>query len=110
MTKIALFGLVLVSAALRAQAATVSVGPSDCSAATVNAAIAATSTHDGDVVQLTCAGSITWTATLTIPSTKGISLVVLGGTNTPKSGANFPLIVTSNQSTAIVVNQPASTS
>jgi hypothetical protein len=41
---------------------------------------------------------------VTIPSTKGITLQVKGATNTPKTAAVFPLKVTSNQSTAIVVN------
>jgi hypothetical protein len=104
MKKIILISLILASAAARAQAATVTVGPSDCSAATVNSAISASSTHDGDTVLLTCTGPITWTATVTIPSTKGITLEVQGGTNTPKTSANFPLIVTSSQSPAILVN------
>ena len=101
MRKILLVAFIVTSAA-GAQAATVTVGPSDCSAATVNSAISATSTHDGDTVLLTCTGSITWTATVAIPSTKGIALEVQGGSNTPKTSANFPLIVTSNQSPAII--------
>lgn len=87
-----------------ARATTVSIGPSDCSAAAVNSAISASSTHDGDIVVLTCKGSITWTATVTIPSTKGITLQVQGATNTPKTLASFPLIVSSNQSPALLVS------
>jgi len=76
---------------VEANAAILSVGPSDCSASTVNSAI--TSAADGDTVQLTCTGTVTWTSKVTIPSTKGITLQVLGGTNTPKSSANFPLTI-----------------
>jgi hypothetical protein len=83
------------------EASIVTVGPSDCSAATVNAAISASSTHDGDTVMLTCTGSITWTATVSIPSTKGITLQASGGRNTPKGAATFPLVITSNQPPAI---------
>jgi hypothetical protein len=105
MRKIVLIGLILVSAAAPAQAATITVGPSDCSAAAINAAISASTTHDGDTVLLTCTGSITWTATVTIPSTKGITLMVQGGTNTPKTSANFPLIVTAASGlTAFIAN------
>lgn len=96
--------LFLSSAAPLVKGAVVTVGPSDCSAAAVNAAISASSTLDGDTVQLTCTGSITWTSTVTIPSTKGITLQVKGATNTPKSAAAFPLRITSNQSPAIVIN------
>jgi hypothetical protein len=99
MRKIVLVTLVLVSMSVGAQAATISVGPSDCSAATVNAAIS--SSKDGDTILLTCAGSTTWTATVTIPATKGITLQVQGATNTPKTSASFPLVITSNQSPAI---------
>jgi len=102
MRKIVLISVILVSAAARAQAATITVGPSDCSAATVNTAIS--TANNGDTVLLTCTGSITWTATVTIPSTKGITLQVQGGTNTPKTSATFPLVITSNQSPAILVN------
>src|SRR5438128_1191751 len=76
--------LLLGSAVAPAKGAVVTVGPSDCSAAAVNAAISVSSTLDGDTVQLTCTGSITWTSTVTIPSTKGITLQVKGATNTPK--------------------------
>lgn len=83
----------------QARAATITVGPSDCSAATINTAIGTAS--DGDTVLLTCTGTITWSATVTIPNTKGITLMVSGGTNTPKTSANFPLLIVSNQSPAI---------
>jgi hypothetical protein len=73
----------------------------------VNAAIAASSTLDGDTVELTCSGSVTWTAAVTIPSTKGITLQVKGATNTPMSAAVFPLTVICNLATAIVVNVAA---
>jgi hypothetical protein len=96
--------LLLAIAVSRAEAAIVTVGPSDCSSAAVNAAISASTTHNGDTVLLTCTGSITWTETVTIPSTKGVTLQVSGGTNTPTTSANFPLIVTSNLTTAITIN------
>lgn len=86
----------------QARAATITVGPSDCSAATINTAIGTAS--DGDTVLLTCTGSITWSATVTIPNTKGITLMVSGGTNTPKTSANFPLLIISNQNPAILAN------
>src|SRR2546427_7726281 len=84
---------------VQAGATIITVGPSNCSAAAVNSAIA--SANDGDTVKLTCTGAITWTSTVTIPSTKGIALVVSGGTNTPRTSANFPITVTSNQSPVI---------
>jgi hypothetical protein len=103
MKRIVLIGLMVVSATALAQAAVITVGPSDCSAATINAAISASTTHDGDTVLLTCKGSVTWTATVTIPSTKGITLQVQGGTNTPKTSGSFPLTVTgASNLTAIV--------
>jgi hypothetical protein len=79
---------------------TIIVGPSDCSAAAVNQVIAAAS--DGDTVQLTCTGEVTWTEAVTIPSSKGIVLSG-GGTNTPKTSAMFPLAVTSLQSPAVAI-------
>lgn len=97
MRKMVLLSLILVSPA--AHAAIITIGPSDCSAATINSAIS--SANNGDTVLLTCTGSITWTATVRIPSTKGITLQVQGGTNTPKTSANFPLVVLSEQSPAI---------
>ena len=78
------------------------VGPTDCSAAAVNVAISAAS--DGDTVELTCTGSVTWTTTVTIPNSKGITLRVANGTNTPKTSTNFPLVVTSNKNPAIQIN------
>ena len=73
---------------VQAGATIITVGPNDCSAAAVNSAIA--SANDGDTVRLTCTGSVTWTAEVSIPNTKGIILNG-GGTNTPKGSANFPL-------------------
>jgi len=91
--------LALVSAA--AHGVTRTVGPSDCSAPTVNAAINASA--DGDTVSLTCSGSVTWSSTVTIPNTKGIKLIG-PGTNTPKGSASFPLIVVSTANPAISIN------
>lgn len=76
----------------QAGAATITVGPTDCSASAVNAAIGSAS--DGDTVLLSCTGSVTWSSTVSIPATKGITLMVKGGTNTPKNSAVFPLVVT----------------
>src|SRR5437870_8249960 len=83
---------------VQAGAAVITVGPSNCSDAAVNSAIA--SANDGDIVQLTCTGTVTWTATVSIPNTKGVILKG-GGTNTPKGSANFPLTIVSSQSAAI---------
>lgn len=47
---------------------TVTIGPSDCSASTVNTALAAASA--GDTVLLTCTGTVNWTATVTISGGK----------------------------------------
>src|SRR3954452_16218689 len=102
MRKLACVSVVLFfSAALTVHAATVTVGPSDCSASAVNAAISASTTHDGDTVLLTCTGSINWASTgshswaganngttnyaVNIPSSKGITLQVQGASNTNKS-------------------------
>jgi hypothetical protein len=74
-----------------ASAATHTVGPTDCSATAVNSAI--TAAASGDTVMLTCSGTLTWTSTVTIPSTKGITLQVQGATNTPRTSANFPLTI-----------------
>ena len=83
----------------RAQSATILVGPgnplyTDCSAATVQSAINAA--RDGDTVTLTCTGTQTWTSTVSIPDTKGITLQAQGGTNTPKASAVFPLTISSS--------------
>src|SRR3989304_4743837 len=86
--------------ALEAEAAIITVGPSNCSSSAVNNAIASAS--DGDTVQLTCTGSVTWTAPVSIPNTKGITLSG-GGTNTPKSSASFPLTIVSAQSPAVQI-------
>jgi len=88
--------------AVQAGAATITVGPQDCSATAVNAAIAAA--IEGDTVELTCVGSVTWTSTVAIPNTKGVALVAQGGTNTPKTSAAFPLTVVSASSPAVSVN------
>jgi len=72
-------------------AATITVGPSDCSSSTVNSAI--TTAGNGDTVNLTCTGSATWSSTVTIPNTKGITLQVQGGTYTPPPGT-WPLLIT----------------
>jgi hypothetical protein len=84
------------------RAAIVTVGPSDCSAAAVNSAI--TSAGDGDTVELTCTGTQIWTTTVIIPDSKGITLKVQGGTNTPKGSASFPLIISSSADPIIQVN------
>ncbi len=76
----------------------INVGPADCSASAINAAINTAS--DGDTILLTCTGSVTWTSMVTIPNTKGITLNG-GGTNTPKSSASFPLTIVSVQSPAV---------
>src|SRR5438105_11621215 len=85
---------------VHAAAATIAVGPSNCSASAVNSAIGLA--NDGDTVQLTCTGTVTWTSTVTIPSTKGITLMVQGGSNTPKAAANFPLTVIAGASITAV--------
>ena len=88
--------LVLLFPTVQARAAIITVGPSDCSAPLVNNAISSAS--DGDTVLLTCTGSVTWSSLVSIPSTKGITLAVKGGTNSPKGSANFPLTVVSSVS------------
>jgi hypothetical protein len=85
---------------LQAGAAIITVGPSDCSAAAVNAAIATAA--DGDTVRITGTGTVTWSATVTLPSTKGIRLIG-PGTNTPKGAASFPLVIISNAKPAISI-------
>jgi len=82
-------GFILLST--RGEAATITVGPSSCTASAVNSAIA--SATDGDTVELTCTGTVTWSTTVTIPNSKGITLKVRGGTYTPAPGT-FPLLVT----------------
>src|SRR4051812_28412872 len=74
------------------EAAVITVGPSDVSAAAINAAIASAS--EGDAVRVVGTGGVAWTATVTLPSTKGIRLIG-PGTNTPKGSASFPLTITS---------------
>jgi len=83
-----------------APAATRTVGPTDCSATAVNAAIAAA--VSGDTISVTCTGTVTWSSTISIPDTKGIWLIGPGN-NTPKSAASFPLTVVSTVSPAIAV-------
>src|SRR6266566_2713125 len=93
-----LLGLALTP--LQAGAAIITVGPSDCSASAVNAAIA--SAADGDTVKITGTGTVTWSDTVTLPSTKGIRLIG-PGTNTPKGAATFPLVIISNAKPAISI-------
>jgi hypothetical protein len=102
MTWVTLAVLILLAMTAHAGAATITVGPSDCSSSAVNGAIA--SAADGDTVSLTCTGSVTWSSTVTIPNTKGVALVVAGATNTPKTSAKFPLTVISGQTPAVAVN------
>jgi len=71
-------------------------------AATINDAI--NDASDGDIIELTGSGTATWTATITIPNTKGLTFQVENGTNTPKDSANFPITATSNQDPIIQVN------
>src|SRR3954471_10134852 len=78
---------------LDAGAATLTVGPTDCSVAAVTAAISAA--RDGDTVLLTCTGTVTWSSTVNAPDTKGITLAVQGGTTTPKTSASFPFTFSS---------------
>jgi hypothetical protein len=78
------------------------VGPVDCSANSVNSAILAAS--DGDIVELTCRGTVNWNSTVNVPNSKGITLRVLGGTNTPKTSSNFPLTVSSSSNPIMSVN------
>lgn len=73
--------------------ATITVGPTDCSASAVQSAV--TSAANGDIVELTCTGTVSWTSTITIPNTKGVTLRVANATNTPKGSANHPLTITS---------------
>lgn len=119
--KLAYASLFLFSAAATLQAGTVTVGPSDCSAATVNATISASTTHDGDTVLLTCTGTINWTSTgshswsgadngttsfaVNIPASKGVTLAVQGADNSNKSAPIFPLtVVLPNNVQAVVAN------
>lgn len=98
MIGLSLLFLLLVSPAW---ATVVTVGPSDCAAATVNTAIG--TAVDGDTVELTCSGTVSWTATVVIPDTKGITLKGPGSyTNTTTE--SFPLTITSNQDPAIDVS------
>lgn len=79
------------------------VGPTDCSAAAVNAAINAAS--DGDTIELTCMGTVNWTAKVNIPNTKGITLKIPSAYNNWRTGSsNFPLTISSNQDPIINVN------
>jgi hypothetical protein len=84
---------IMLGVPMPADAATIMVGPSNCSAAVVNSAIA--SAADGDTIQLNCTGTVTWNATVTIPASKGLTLMG-GGNNTPKTSANFPLTISSS--------------
>jgi len=69
-------------------------------ASAINAAIASAS--DGDTIRVNATGTVTWTETVTLPSTKGITLIG-PGTNTPKGSASFPLVVVSAQKPAIAI-------
>jgi hypothetical protein len=80
------------------QAAVTQIG-SPWAASTINAAI--TNARDGDIIELTGSGSVTWTSQVIIPDTKGITLRVQNGTNTPKGSANFPITVTTNYGVVI---------
>lgn len=73
------------------QAATITVGPSDCSRTAVQNAISSAS--QGDTILLTCTGTVNWTSAVTISANKAVSIICQGGTNTPKTAANFPLTI-----------------
>jgi hypothetical protein len=94
------FALVLVLP-VPAIPATITVGPSNCSAAAMNSAIAAAA--DGDTLQVTCTGTVTWDATVTVPPTKGL-LLRGGGNNTPKTSATFPLTISSRADPLLLIN------
>lgn len=83
------------------------IGPSDCSAATTNSAIA--SAASGDTLIFTCTGTVSWTATVVIPNTKGITLKVQNGTNTPKGNPNFPLTISSSADPIMYIKNETST-
>lgn len=84
------------------EAAIITVGPSDCSASAVNSAIS--SATDGDTIRLSCTGTVTWNTTVTLPNTKGLTLEVQGGTNTPKTSGVFPLTISSSADPIIRIN------
>lgn len=99
---IMVFGLFF---AVTAKAATVQIA-SPWAASTINAAI--NNAASGDTIELIGTGTVTWTTTINIPNTKGITLLVQNGTggswasdHLSKTGSNFPITVTSTQNPAI---------
>lgn len=100
--RVLLLLLILLLLPIHTEAAVITVGPSDCSASAVNNAIS--SAADGDTIRLTCTGTVTWNTTVSLPNTKGLTLQVQGGTNTPKNSAAFPLTISSNADPIIRIN------
>ena len=93
-----LFILLFLLPASLCMAATTQIG-SPWAVATVQTAINAAS--DGDTIELTGSGSAAWNSQISIPSTKGITLRVSGGTNgdwnearTERENTNFPITIT----------------
>jgi hypothetical protein len=66
-------------------AATITVGPNDCSAPTVNSAIS--SANPGDTVKLICTGTVNWTNTVTVSG--GVELIGPGSMSTN----SWPLVI-----------------
>ena len=80
-----LFGLAKI-----AQAGTVTVGPTDCSASVVNAAISGAS--QGDIIQLTCTGTVIWNAQVNVSGGKTLKGPGVKNPNPSMSG-NWPLTI-----------------
>jgi hypothetical protein len=73
-----------------------------CTAANINTAISQAA--NGDTILLTCTGTVDWTSTITIPNTKGLTVKVENGSNTPKSSPSLPLTITSTANPLIYIN------
>jgi len=83
---------------VNAQSAPNVITINDASSSAINAAIS--SAPDGSIIRVNATGTVTWTSTVQLPSTKSISLIG-PGTNTPKGSAIFPLVIISNQKPAV---------
>jgi hypothetical protein len=105
--RVVLVFLVFLSFPAFASSSTVQIG-SPWAASTINKAIV--DARDGDVILLVGRGTATWTEVVSIPPTKGITLMVEQGTNGSwnenrdgRVGSSFPIVVSSNQSIVISV-------
>jgi hypothetical protein len=80
-------------------AATITIGPDNCSAAAVNAAISGAS--EGDTIQLTCTGTVTWDSQVLLSGGKTLKGPGIKSPD-PSMNGTWPLVINSTASGIII--------